>query len=535
MFLVALDRTVIGTAVPAITNSFGSLGDIGWYGAAYLITSCCFQLLFGRIYTFYHPKWVFVISVIIFEIGSALCGAAPTSTAFIIGRAIAGLGSAGIFSGATIIIVNIVPLHKRPMYQGFMGGIFGIASIIGPLFGGALTEKTTWRWCFYINLPVGGAVLLVLVAVLRIPWEQPAGSRSWKQQFIQLDPLGTALFLPGCVCLLLALEWGGGTYKWSNARIIVLLVLAFLLLIGFCISQVMNKKYATVPIRVIKQRSILAGIIFSLCIGGILIIMVYYLPLWFQAIKDAKPVRSGVMNLPFLLALMVAAAITGGSITRFGYYTPALIGSSILMSIGIGLMTTWKYNTGSNKWIGYQVIFGFGLGMGMQQPGIAAQTVLSRKDVPTGVALMFFTNALGGAIFLAVAQSVFTNRLVADLRSTLGSNLTGRIVEQGATDIRKLTNGNAAMLRNVLIAYNDAIMKTLCVALALACASIVGALLMEWRDVRGVRKRQEEFLKRQEERAKAREVEKQNALDNDHRHDGTENSLHQEDRTRAEA
>lgn len=499
---------MIGTAVPAITDDFKSLGDIGWYGAAYLLTSCSFQLLFGRIYTYYHPKWVFVISVIIFEVGSAICGAAPNSTAFIIGRSIAGLGSAGIFSGATIIIVNIVPLHKRPMYQGFMGGIFGISSIIGPLFGGALTEKVSWRWCFYINLPVGGAVLLVLLAVLHIPFKpHNKEPQTWKQQLIQLDPIGTLFFLPGCVCLLLALEWGGSTYRWSNARIIVLLILAFLLLLGFCATQKFNTKYATVPVRVIRQRSIAAGIMFSICVGGILIIMVYYLPLWFQAIKNASAIRSGVMNLPFLLALMVAAAITGGSITRFGYYTPAMIGSSVLMSIGIGLMTTWKYNTNADKWIGYQVIFGFGLGMGMQQPGIAAQTVLSRKDVPTGVALMFFTNALGGAIALAVAQSVFTNRLVKDLKSTLGAALTGKILEQGATRLRDIdaVKNDKGLEREVLIGYNDAIMKTLYVALALACASIVGALLMEWRDVRGVRRKQEEFLKRQKERAEKKE------------------------------
>ncbi|KAI4160064.1 MAG: hypothetical protein LQ342_006014 [Letrouitia transgressa] len=137
-FLVALDRTIIGTAIPRITDEFHSLGDVGWYGSAYLVTSCAFQLLFGKVYTFYNPKWVFVIAIVIFEIGSTICGAAPNSTSFIVGRAIAGLGSSGIFSGAIVIIVYTVPLHKRPIYQGLVGAVFGISAVIGPLLGGAL-------------------------------------------------------------------------------------------------------------------------------------------------------------------------------------------------------------------------------------------------------------------------------------------------------------------------------------------------------------------------------------------------------------
>lgn len=143
------DRTILATAVPKITDDFHSLGDIGWYGSAYMLTSCSFQLLFGRVYTFYNPKYVFLASIAIFEIGSALCGAAPSSTALIVGRAIAGLGSAGIFAGAIVIIVHSVPLQKRPIYTGFVGAMFGIASVAGPLLGGAFTDKVSWRWCMF--------------------------------------------------------------------------------------------------------------------------------------------------------------------------------------------------------------------------------------------------------------------------------------------------------------------------------------------------------------------------------------------------
>jgi MFS family permease len=146
LLLVALDRTIIATAIPRITDEFHSLGDIGWYGSAYMLASASAQLLFGRIYKFYDMKWVFLSSVVVFEIGSAVCGAAPTSNAFIAGRAIAGFASAGIFSGCMLIIIPLVPLHKRPMYQGLFGAVFGIASVMGPLVGGGFTSSVTWRW-----------------------------------------------------------------------------------------------------------------------------------------------------------------------------------------------------------------------------------------------------------------------------------------------------------------------------------------------------------------------------------------------------
>lgn len=151
VFLMALDNTIIATAIPAITDQFHSLPDVGWYGSAYLLTTASFQLLFGKFYTFFSLKWVYLIAIGIFELGSLLCGVAPNSTALIVGRAIAGVGSAGIFSGALIIVAYSVPLAKRPMYTGFIGAMYGIASVAGPLLGGAFTDKVSWRWCFYIN------------------------------------------------------------------------------------------------------------------------------------------------------------------------------------------------------------------------------------------------------------------------------------------------------------------------------------------------------------------------------------------------
>lgn len=152
LFLVALDRTIIATAIPRITDEFKSLGDIGWYGSAYMLTTASSQLVYGRIYKFYDMKWTFLISIVVFEVGSAICGAAPNSGVFIAGRAIAGLASAGIFSGCMLIMIPMIPLHKRPMFQGMFGMVFGIASVMGPLIGGGFTSAVTWRYLFFLSM-----------------------------------------------------------------------------------------------------------------------------------------------------------------------------------------------------------------------------------------------------------------------------------------------------------------------------------------------------------------------------------------------
>jgi MFS family permease len=278
--------------------------------SAYMLMTCAFQLFIGRVYTFYSAKIVFLCCIFLFEIGSAICGAAPNSPVFIVGRAIAGLGAAGIFGGAIVLTMFIVPLHKRPVFVSLNGAIFGFSSVIGPsmpsvplktplkhsanlssVLGGALTTNVTWRWCFYINLPIGGFTIVALLFILKTPPPKNA-NLTFKERVAQLDIIGTSIFVPCIVCLLLALQWGGSTYPWNDGRIIALLVLFGILLIAFAGVQVW-KKDGTLPPRIIKQRSIGAGVFFALCLGASMFLMVYYLPLWFQAIKVPPPPPPG--------------------------------------------------------------------------------------------------------------------------------------------------------------------------------------------------------------------------------------------------
>ncbi|KAF4830410.1 Efflux pump aflT [Colletotrichum tropicale] len=479
MFLVSLDRLIITTAIPKITDEFDSVTDVGWYGSVFLLTTCAFQLLFGKIYSFYSIKATFLVSVLLFEVGSAICGAAPSSDVFIFGRALAGVGSAGILTGVIIVIVHAVPLHKRPMYQGMFGAVFGIASIIGPLVGGAFTTRLTWRWCFYINLPFGGVAALVIVFLLKLP-DREASTLSTKAKLAQLDFYGTSVLIPGTVCLLLALQWGGLTYAWNNGRIVALLVLACVLLIGFVMVQIFLPKTATIPPKVFKQRSILAGVFATFCIGSQNMIIIYYLPIWFQAIQGVSAVESGIRLLPLVLSMVVASLMTGALIRRTGYYTPFLIIGVCFMSVGAGLLNTLQLDTPSAKWIGYQILYGFGTGCASQVPNIAAQTVLPKKDVPIGTSLMFFSQLLGGAIFISVGQNVLNNQLLERLSSVAGFN-SALIESSGATS---LTNLPASVNQTVLVGYNESLRVVFRLGLILTCLSILGALAMEWRSVK---------------------------------------------------
>lgn len=483
-FLVALDNTIIVTAIPRITDQFEALKDVSWYGGAYLFTTCAFQLLFGKLYTKLSIRWIFLLSLLVFEAGSTICAAAPTSGLFIFGRALAGVGSAGIFSGGLVVTARSIPLAQRPMYTGLIGGSYGIASVAGPLIGGALTDNLSWRWCFWINLPAGALVAAIVIFAFTSSTLNTTSIRreSWLDLTKQFDVLGTISFMPAVVCLLLALQWGGSIYPWRSARIIALFILSFVLLIVFGVIQWHSGSNATIP-REILHRSMRASVWFTICLGGVFFILIYMVPIWFQAIKSVSAMRSGIMGIPLLLGLIIMSIIAGICTTQFGHFAPFMIFSSVVMSVGAGFLTTLHRTSAPPSWIGYQALFGVGVGLGIQMPLTCAQTTLPPSAIPSGTALIMLTQNLGGAVFLSVAQNVLTNRLIASL-AHIPDIQPELVLRAGATNLLKFVG--PTHIGAVQDAYNKALTQTWYVAVALAALSILGAVCVEWRDVRKI-------------------------------------------------
>lgn len=331
--------------------------------------------------------------------------------------------------------------------------------------------------------------------ILKAPPPANAGATA-REKIQQLDPFGTLAFLPAIVCLVLALQWGGTNYAWSDGRIIALLVLFVVLIAAFVVIQWWQQENATIRPRVFLQRSIASGFVYAVCVGAGMISLGYFVPIWFQAIKGFSAVKSGILTLPYILGLVAGSIFGGGGVTKLGYYTPFMIASSCIMSIGAGLMTTWNVNTNHDKYIGYQVLFGFGQGMGMQQPSLAAQAVLAKIDVPVGASLMFVGQALGGAVFVPVAQNVFSRKLVKELTGITDLSRSA-ILRTGATDFR--ANVPAQDVGRVLVGYNKAVVATFWVVLGVTCFSLLPSSLMEWKNVKGIKKRLREDEEKQEE------------------------------------
>ncbi len=341
--------------------------------------------------------------------------------------------------------------------------------------------------------------MVVLFFLLKLP--DSATQRvnlSWREQLQKLDPIGTAVFLPAIVCLLLALQWGGTTYSWSNGRIIALLILSGILFILFIYLQHLFQERATIPPRILKYRAVTAGVSYAFFSGSGMMTLTYFLPIWFQAIKGASAVHSGIMFLPAVLGITISSMAAGFLTRKIGYFTPWMYASCILTSIGTGLISTFTTTTPHPKWIGYQVIWGIGLGLGMQQPSVGAQVSLPRKDVATGASMMFFAQALGGSIIVSVANNIFDNTLSQDLNKIAGLN-ADIVTHVGATDLRRIVSPE--LLPQVLVAYNDALRTAFYVTVAVTCMTVFGALAMPWLNLKKVAKEQQAAAKAAREQA----------------------------------
>ena len=402
----------------------------------------------------------------------------------IVGRAIAGAGAAGCFTGSFCIVAVSLPLERRPFYIGILQSTFGIATIIGPILGGAFTEHATWRWCFWINLPLGAVTILALVFFFKAP---PADTSTPKPSIVQrilgLDLLGALLFIPSVVMVLMALEWGGTEYAWRSATIIGLFIGGAGLLLVFALWQIRKGDDAMIPPRLIAERTMFLCCSTEFFAMGAVYISIYYLPQWFQVVKNVSPTRSGLMYLPLALSDVLSATFTGATLKFMDYPNIYLLLGMALMAIATSLMSTFAPDSSNNLWIPYQVLQGLGIGMVLSMPYVATQTVLKLGDIPVGTSLLQCFQFLGAAVYLAVAQTVFENSVNSRL-GDLGFD------QQSITDLNHAGSAGvrdaagAAQLGDVVSAYNHGITRTFYVACSVAAVSFVFAAGLRWKSVK---------------------------------------------------
>ncbi|CAO1634351.1 unnamed protein product [Parajaminaea phylloscopi] len=478
VFLVALDQTIVATAVPVVTNEFKSFSDVGWYASAYLLTSTAFQPLFGRLYSFFNVKWTFLSAFFIFEIGSLICAVAQNSVTFIVGRAIAGLGLAGGYSGCLIIINMIAPPHVRPLLTSTVGSSYGVGAVIGPLLGGVFTTKAVahggWRWCFYLNLLFIPILVPTIYFFLKTP-ERPQ-TLTVKQRILSIDWLGTGLILASVIQILMVFSWGGVKYAWDDSKMIGLIIGFVLVLVAFLVDQWYMGERATIPFRILKDRTVWGGSIVNFLVASSYFILLYYLSIYFQSVRGSSAIRSGVQTLPFIAAVIFAVTLSGGLINQFGYYIPYLLFGTALMSIGGGIVYLFKPDSSQAMWAGVQFLAGIGPGISFMIPFLASTAVLELRDIELGSAIVIFFQTLGGTISVSLAQSVFQNKFASYLDAIPGISAAS-VLSKGVSAFRETTP--AELLPAVIEACNRAVVKAFLMTAVFGAMAFVAVFAMD--------------------------------------------------------
>ncbi|KAK4206941.1 cytochrome P450 [Rhypophila decipiens] len=456
IFLFGLDINIIGTAIPQITTEFRSLHDMSWYGSVYLLTVTAFQPLFGNLYKYFSAKVVYLASLLIFEAGSIVCAAAPRSAILVLGRALLGLGAAGLLQGALAIIGHVVrPLDKVPLYQGIVVSALGVSVCVGPVIGGALTEYANWP-------------IMFLVPITQSTNQTTSRQLSLGSKLQRMDFPGIILFIGAVFCLLLALTWGGQVYPWSDSRCVGLLV-GFGLLSGcFCLGLWKQGEVAIIPLRVLRQRSIWTGALVLFGLGMASQVYAYYLPVFFQSSQGVSTTESGVRFIALIVPQIASLVLVGAVVSKLGHYVPFIIGGIVIMCTGAGLLTILAIQTPTAEWATFLVICGIGMGMAQQLPYTAVQTVLDALGI-----------AIGQNIFLLTLRSVVP-------RLTTGEVSPDQVFAAGPTNLESLAPGNADAVGALREAYAESVRSTLTLALVAACLALPPACFMERRNIKRV-------------------------------------------------
>jgi EmrB/QacA subfamily drug resistance transporter len=471
MLLAALDQTIVSTALPRIATDLHGLNKISWVATAYLLTSAITTPIYGKISDLFGRKKIFQTAIVIFLVGSALCGISQTMNELVVARALQGIGAGGLMSLVLAIVGDIVSPRERGKYMGYFLGVFAVSSVAGPLLGGFLTDSLSWRWVFYVNLPIGVLALAAVASRLHLP--------VYRRDHL-IDYTGAGLLSASSVCLLLATVWGGTTYAWASNQIIGLLGAGVALAVAFVFWE-RRASEPIIPMRLFRNDIFSVSVILSLLSGIAMFAAILYIPLYQQLVRGNSPTHSGLLMLPLVLGLLVASVTSGRLTSKLGRYRIFPIIGTLILSFGLYLFSHLTLTT--SEWmIGlWMAIIGIGLGTFMQIMTLAIQNAVDHKEMGTATSAATFFRSLGssfgGAIFGSILISRLTQHLAATLPQGAGStHINIGTIQTGAGLGHLPPAVSHKVLEAFVLSFHDMFLLTIPVALL---AFVVALFLRE--------------------------------------------------------
>jgi EmrB/QacA subfamily drug resistance transporter len=405
MLLAALDQTIVSTALPTIVSDLGGLEHLSWVVTAYMLAATAATPLWGKLGDQYGRKRLFQIAIMIFLVGSALCGLAQDMPQLIAFRAVQGLGGGGLMVLSMAIVGDLVPPRERGRYQGLFGAVFGATSVLGPLLGGLFTEHLSWRWVFYVNLPVGVVALAVIATVLRLP---PKSTRH------TIDYLGTFLIASVATCLVLVASLGGTTWAWDSPQIIGLAVLGVLLTVAF-VAVERRAAEPVLPLKLFRIRTFTLSAVISFIIGFAMFGAMTFLPTFLQVVHGISPTMSGVHMLPMVFGLLLSSTVSGQIVSRTGRWKVFPVAGTAVTTLGLLLLQELDEHSSTGEMSAYFFVFGLGLGLVMQVLVLIVQNAVGYEDLGVATSGATFFRSIGASFGVAVFGTVFANRLADQL------------------------------------------------------------------------------------------------------------------------